>query len=128
MQHSDTSYSIGYLAGTTERGMYDTVIENLKNEFNGDIEISYQSVFQPGVSQKVWNYAQRTAKQQCRNTNSREHKAIKFSMAPSALVIYTSDESKVREIRRRFIKDYGNLVNGVWPTMGDNSKMRFIQS
>ena len=53
MQQSDTAYAIGYLAGTTERGMYDTVIESLRKEFNEDIEISYQSVFQAGVSQKV---------------------------------------------------------------------------
>ena len=104
MQESEIVHPIGYLAGTTERGMYDTVIKSLRSEFSNDIEISYQTVFQPGVSQKVWNFAQRTAKQQYRNVDSRERKVIKLSMPPSSLIIYTIDTSKVKEIRRQLIK------------------------
>ena len=54
----EVAHPIGYMAGTTERGMYDTVIESLIKEYNNEIEVSYQTVFQPGVSQKVWNHAQ----------------------------------------------------------------------
>ena len=126
MQKHEVAHPIGYMAGTTERGKYDTVIKSLMQEFNNEIEISYQTVFQPGVSQKVWNCAQRTAKQQYRNIYSKQHKIIKFAMAPTALVIYTNDASKAKAIRRELIKKYGTLMNEEWPTMEDKSKMQFI--
>ena len=126
MQKHDTSHPIGYLAGTTERGLYDTLITSLIKEFNNDIEISYQTVFQPGVSQRVWNYAQKTARKQYRNETSKQYKLLKFAMPPSALVIYTHDSSKTKAMRRELIKKYGTLVNDAWPIMKDQSRMRFI--
>ena len=126
IQKHETAHAIGYLAGSTERGHYDTLIESLEKEFEYDIELSYQTVFQPGISKKVWNYAQEMARYQFKNEYSRDFKMLKFSMAPSALVIFTHDESKTKEIRKKFIEKYGSLVDGVWPAMADHSRLRFI--
>ena len=120
-------YPVGYMSGTTERGDYTTVIDTLKKEFKNEIDISFQSVFQTGVSQKVWEMANKAALAQFRNTASRDHKMIKFALAPTALVIYTDDEAKVKELRSQFIDRYGDLVDGrLWPQMSDGSRMRFI--
>lgn len=61
MQKHPVSYLIGYFAGTTERGYYDTVIKSLMEEFENEIEISFQSIYRPGVSTKVWKLARTMA-------------------------------------------------------------------
>ena len=62
MQGYSTAYPIGYLAGSTERGFYDTIVKSLLNEFDNKIELSFQSVYQPGISTRVWKLARTTAK------------------------------------------------------------------
>ena len=126
MQNSAKAYPIGYMAGTTERGDYETVKKQLENEFQSKIEVSYQAIYQLGVSPGVWNLANKIAYNQYRNTNSKEYKRTKFSMAPMALVVYTGDQKHVKGLRSTFINKYGKIRNGIWPIMSDKSSMRFI--
>ena len=126
MQQCPVAYPIGYLAGTTERGYYDTVVKSLMEEFEDKIELSFQSIYQPGVSTRVWKLAHETADIQYLNNDSRNHKMIKFSMAPSALTIYVGDEKLTKRIRTKFIDKYGRMEDEQWPEMADHSRMRFI--
>ena len=126
MQKYAVAYPVGYLAGTTERGFYDTVCESLTKEFNDRIELSFQTVYQPGVSTRVWKLARDTAEKQYLNDKSRNFKMIKFAMAPSALTVYVGGKKFAQEIRKKFIYKYGQVENEKWPTMADGSKMRFI--
>ena len=120
------AHPIGYMAGSTERGFYNTIKKHLEKEFDGNVEASFQPVYQAGVSQRVWDLANKKADEQYMNRSSKEHKKIKFSLAPSALVIYTWDETQVISLRTKFINKYGKLCNGSWPEMVDGSRMRFI--
>ena len=88
MQKYATAYPVGYMAGTTERGFYDTICESLTKDFEDKIELSFQTVYQPGVSTRVWKLARDTAEKQYLNNKSRNFKMIKFAMAPSALTVY----------------------------------------
>ena len=126
MQYSDTSFPLGYFVGTTERGDYTTIQMSLKKKFGPTIELSFQLLNQQGVSPKIWEYARKKASEINPNQQSKEHKRQKFKYAPSALVIYTSDKAKVKEIRRNLTKEYGKLQEKLWPEMEDGSKMRFI--
>ena len=117
---------IGYLSGTTENGYYDTVKESLRKEYKNEIELSYQTVYQPGVSQRVWNSATKMARETNADPNSREHRRVKFGMAPSALVIFARDQRKVDQLTRSFMEKYGEIEEGKWPKMEDYSRMRFI--
>ena len=47
-------------------------------------------------------------------------------MAPFALVIFARDYSKVGQLSRSFIEKYGEIKNGKWPKMHDQSRMRYI--
>ena len=42
MQHCNEAYPIGYFTRTTESGIYTTVINELRKEFNNEIEISFK--------------------------------------------------------------------------------------
>ena len=94
------AYPIGYFVGTTERGYYDTAIKSLMEEFDNEIEISFKSIYQPGVSTKVWKLARTTAERQYRNINSKDHKIIKFAMAPSALIVYVGNPKLKQRLGR----------------------------
>ena len=125
-QRFTKAYPIGYMAGTTERGSYETVKAQLAKEFNHKIEASMQTVYQAGVSQKVWSLANKTALAQFRNKQSKEFKMIKFAMAPTALVLYTGDENQVTKLRKQCIDKFGLVTNRKWPIMEDQSSMRFV--
>ena len=126
MQNSDTAYPIGYFAGSTEKGLYDTLEEKLKNELGINMELSYQMINQKGMSNHIWKYAREMAEKESSNPHSKLHKNIKFSLAPSGLVVYVSSPSEIKNARRYLTEKYGKLQNKMWPMMPDGSRMRFI--
>jgi len=126
MQMASEAHEIGFFMGTTERGDYTTFQKALQNKYGEKIEISYQLINQRGVTPKIWENARKIAESDFPNAASREHKRIKFSHAPSALVLYTSERNEARKIRSEVMKEYGRLINGLWPTIEDGSKTRFI--
>ena len=92
MQKSDIAFPIGYFAGTSERGDYDTIAQNISKHTGVKAEISYQIVRQRGVSNEIWNFATEAALKDFPNPASKEHKRVKFSNAPLALVIYVGEK------------------------------------
>ena len=117
---------IGYLSGTTENGYYDTIKDGIRKEFKNEIEVSFQTVYQPGVLQRVWNSATKMAKQVNADPNSREHRRVKFGMPPTALIVYAKNQDNAGQLCRQFIKKYREIKKDSWPKMHDNSRMRFI--
>ena len=95
---------MGILQAQTENGIYHTVIKDLVKEFGNKTEISYQSVFQPGVSKRIWNLAKNTAWSKFKSTNLRYYKQKKFGMAPTGLIIYVENKSLCKPIMKRFIE------------------------
>ena len=126
MQSSHVAYPIGYFAATSERGDYETILNSISEDTGTNTEVSFQFVDQAGVSGKMWRYAREQAEASFPNPHSKEHKRVKFSYAPSALVVYVSDEKMIKDARRKLITKYGKLQEKQWPLMADGSKMRFI--
>ena len=90
MQHSDQAFPVGYMVGTTEKGIYRTVNEAISKQTGVQTEVSYQNIDQKGVTNKMWVFAKEKALEKFSNPYSREHKRLKFAFSPSALVIYVS--------------------------------------
>ena len=126
MQKHETAYAIGYFVGTSERGYYETIKKEIENRYGEGVEASYQFVNQQGVSARIWQQARMEAEKFFPNPNSKDHKHIKFGLAPSALVIYVSENKQIKQMRRKFIEDYGILENGRWQKMSDGSRLRFV--
>ena len=93
---------------------------------NGEVEISCQTIYQPGISQRIWNEAKAIASAAAADPTSHEHKRLKFGMSPSALVVYVRDQEKAKKIRKQFMVKYGEIKNDVWPRMHNGSAMRFV--
>lgn len=126
MQKADKAYPIGYFTGTTERGDYRTINECISEITKTETEVSFQFVNQNGVTSKIWQFARQQAERANENPNSKIHKRTKFKYAPSALTVYISDKTAIKETRRTLIEKYGKLDNGSWPVMPDGSRMRFV--
>ena len=127
MQYSDTAYPIGYFVATSERGDYDTISNEIAKEEQYKVELSFQNVYQNGVTSKIWKMATERATEVYTNTTSKAHRQLKFSLAPSALTVFTRNEKDIGELREKFMIKYGELENGEWPTMMDGSKMDLFQ-
>ena len=126
MQNYSEAYEIGFFMGTIERGDYTTFQKSLQEKYGKEVELSYQLINQQGITSKIWENARKTAEADFPNPMSKEHKRVKFSNAPSALVMYTTDVNKTRQIRSAVMKEYGRLKNGLWPEIEDGSRSRFI--
>ena len=126
MQKSPTAFPIGYFAGSTERGDYDTLCEAIGKQEDNRVELSFQTVYQQGVSAHVWNIATDRATKVFEDPNSKAHRQLKFSLAPSALTVFVSEEEEIEPMRSIFISKYGNLTSKSWPVMHDGSRLRFV--
>ena len=118
--------AVGYFVGSVENGYYETINEHLREKYNGEVEVSYQTIYQPGVTQRLWNEASEKAKEATTDTTSRDFKRIKFGLAPTALVAYANGPEKAKKYRSIFMKDFGAGEDEQWPMMPDASRMRFI--
>ena len=126
MQRAENSYPIGYFVGTTERGDYRTINKEISKSTKTHTEVSFQFVNQSGVTPKIWQFAREQAERANEDPRSKVHKRTKFKYAPSALTVYVSDRSSIKEARRILIEKYGKLENGLWPVMPDGSRIRFV--
>ena len=97
MQKSPRSYAVGYFAGTTERGYYETINEYIQRQMGNSVEVSYQTVNQQGVTQQIWANASKQAKANYINEMSREYKQIKFGLSPMALTVFTNDVKNIKK-------------------------------
>ena len=125
MQGSSKAYALGYFAGSTENGDYQTLCKEIKNITEMDIELSYQLIHQRGVTNHIWKYAREMAEKESLNPNSKLHKQVKFNHALSGLVAYIGDVTKVKLARRVLTEKLGKMQQNLWPLMPDGSRMRF---
>ena len=114
MQAASKAYPVGYFIGSTERGDYQTINKVIPQIIECDSEVSYQNVYQKGISNKIWEYARSKAEEANSNPNSKMHKKTKFKNSPSALVVYVSDKNEVKRSRRKLFDCCGevDMVNG----------------
>ena len=125
VQHHDQAYAVGYFSGTTERGCYDTLNNQLRDEIDKPVETSFQVVNQSKATPKVWESARETARL-LEHNGFRELNRNKFKHAPYALVVYVYDKKHKAEAKKQLMDKYGTLETPEWPTMRDGSKMKFV--
>ena len=121
-----TATAIGFFSGSIENGYYDTIKKYVKDKYSGEVEVSYQTIYQPGVTQRLWNEASKKAREANKDTSSREYKRIKFGLAPTALVVYVKDENKAKHYRSLFMKEVGDVKEDQWLKMPDASRLKFL--
>ena len=127
MQTSSTAYAVGYFMGSSERGDYKTLNEELQENFpNARVEVSFQTINQEKVSSQIWAIANSKAEATGTQPKSKASRTIKYKNSPSALVVYVDKKEHIREIKRTLYDNYGTIENeNTWPTMPDGSTMLF---
>ena len=127
VQESHTAYAVGYFAGTTERGDYDTVQKCLQEICKYPVEISYQLLNQNNLTKSLWKEARESALRCNSNTQSRAYKNTLFKLAPAALTVYVYSREHIKETNHFLMEEYGEaLDDGAWPTLQDKSRAKFI--
>ena len=127
MQTSSSAYAVGYFIGSSERGEYKTLNNELKSIITKPrIEASFQTISQDKVSSAIWGKANAKAEAEGVPPKSKQSRTIKYKYSPSALVVYVDKREHMKEARRVLYDKYGTLEeNNSWPTMPDGSKMLF---
>ena len=125
MQNSDTSYALGYFAGSTEKGDYTTLKQSIREITGINIELSYQTINQRGITNKIWKAAREIAEKDFPNPKSKLHKQVKFKYAPTGLVAYVGSLGEVKKARKILDDNFGQLMNNLWKRGPDGSRMRF---
>lgn len=127
MQISSTAYAVGYFIGSSERGEYQTLNNEIKLlHTNTKVEASYQTINQDKVSSVLWDRANRRVESEGTSPTSKQARMIKYKFSPTALVVYVDKREHVKDVRRALFDKYGMLEdNNMWPTMPDGSKMLF---
>lgn len=92
MQTSSKTFPVGYFLGTTERGDYTTINNELHLITECNAEVSFQTVYQKGMSNIIWEDAKMKAEELNMNPQSKEYKRIKFKNSPTALIVYVSNK------------------------------------
>jgi hypothetical protein len=127
MQHSARAYVVGIAVGSGEGQDFDELNDRLQDSTGiQGIEISYQNIYQAGITNEFWDIANKQAKKTGYEQNSREFLSCKYAWAPSALVIYVPDSDKVTQARKTLIEKYGKLEDGKSPMWPDGTRMRFL--
>ena len=126
MQNSDEAYAVGFMMGTTEKGVYTTFGKEISKITGVETEVSYQIVNQRGVTNNIWQLAKEKAEKLYPNPFSKEHRRMKFRYSPYALVVYVSREEDVVKARKLLFEKLGQVKEGQWPMVADGSRMKFI--
>ena len=90
------------------------------------IEVSFQNLYQPGITPDFWKLSNVKAGNTRTPKNSRTYMNTKYMWAPTGLGIYVSkkeDQSKVREI---MMKKFSTMQNGELPVWPGGARMGFI--
>ena len=126
MQNSDTAYAVGYMMGTTEKGIYSTFAKEISQLTGVETEVSYQIVNQRGITNSIWQLAKEKAEKRYPNPFSREHRRMKFKFSPYALVVYVAKEEDISKARKSLFEKLGQVSEGQWPIVADGSRMKFV--
>ena len=74
VQESAEAHTVGYFAGSTERGYYDTLQEQLQEMCMHPVEISYQLLNQTTLTKSLWREARKSAATANKDPQSRAYK------------------------------------------------------
>ena len=125
MQTSATAFAVGFLQGSSEKKVITTINKNLQDELNCKAEVSWQYMKQSGVTEKLWDEANEYAEKKV-GTKANQFNRIKFSMGPSALIVYVANKSDVKTTRKLLLTVYGKEFENKWPQWSDGSRMKFV--
>ena len=91
MQKSPTAYIVGIAAGSTEDMDYETINKGIE-EIVGvkGVEVSFQNLYQPGITPEFWKIANKKAEGTKTPKNSRTFMNTKYLWAPTGLGVYVS--------------------------------------
>ena len=127
VQDGPHAYAVGYFAGTTERGDYDTIQAHLQEQCQHPIELSYQLLNQTTLTKNLWKEARASAEKCDNNRKSRAYKSTLFKLAPAALTVYVYKREHIKETKHFLMEEYGEaLDDGTWPILQDGSRSKFI--
>ena len=90
MQTSNVFFPIGYFQGTTERGVYDIIKEELSQIMEVNTEASFQKVNHKRITPKVWEEATEIARSEYLSPNSKGFRRVRMTNAPYVLVVYVT--------------------------------------
>ena len=108
MQISSTAYAVGYFIGSSERGEYQTLNNEIKLlHTNTKVEASYQTINQDKVSSVLWDRANRRVESEGTSPTSKQARMIKYKFSPTALVVYVDKREHVKDVRRALFDKYG---------------------
>jgi len=125
MQTSATAYAVGFLQGSSEKKVLTTINRNLPNELKCKAEISWQYIKQHGVIDYLWDDANNFGEKKV-GKKSNQFNKIKFSMGPSALILYVANKEDVKAARKTLLTVYGKEFDEKWPQWCDGSRMKFV--
>ena len=125
MQTSATAFAVGFLQGSSEKKVITTINNNLQNELKCKAEVSWQYMKQTGITDKLWDEANEYAEKKV-GKKAQQFNRIKFSMGPSALIVYVANKSDVKATRKLLLTVYGKEFEDKWPQWSDGSRMKFV--
>ena len=87
IQKYHRAFPVGFFQGSSKNRIYDEINEELPKLIGKKVEVSFQNIYQRGVTGQFWENAKAEAKKQG-HEGSKEFRNRKFSLAPSALIVY----------------------------------------
>ena len=126
VQKYHNAIPIGFFQGSSENGVYDVLNEELSHHIGAQVEMSFQNIYQRGVTGQFWEVAKKEAHKQGEE-GTREFRRRKFSLAPSGLIVYVYRESDIKKALDMLVKLYSKeTAEKAWPLLPDGSRMKFI--
>ena len=126
VQRYHKAFPVGFFQGSSETGVYEILNKELPKIVGTNIEVSFQNIYQRGVTGKFWEFAKNEALKQG-NEGSKDFRSRKFSLAPSGLIAYVYREADINKAFKILVKHYGKqTAEKAWPILPDGSRMRFI--
>ena len=132
MQSSPSAYAIGICQGSSPNMSTEVINANLCKEIEvaqGTIEGSWQTIdpadLGGGIIQSLWKEAHKKAEE--KTPQGAPKNRVKNRYAPSGLIIYVSEMTYKKTLKRTMTKRYGSgRTTKDWAIWPDGSMMRFI--
>ena len=127
VQESDTAHAVGYFAGTTERGDYETLQKQMQEICQYPVEVSYQLLNQTLLTKNLWKEARESALRTNNDVQSKAYKKNLFNLAPAALTIYVYKMEHIKPTKHFLVQEFGEALDDrTWPILQDGSRSKFI--
>ena len=126
VQKHHNAIPIGFFQGSSENGVYEVLNNELSAHIGVEVEMSFQNIYQRGVTGQFWERAKKEAQKQGEE-GTREFRKRKFSLAPSGLIVYVYRNSDIDKALAMLVKLYSKETQKKeWPRLPDGSRMKFV--